>query len=50
VLEAFVIGELAKLPRSRQRKGLRLEEAALAGFLQGLKAAEALRESTGEKA
>ncbi|MGV8917879.1 MAG: DNA topoisomerase IB [Pseudomonas sp.] len=34
VLEAFVLGELAKLPRARQRKGLRVEEVALASFLQ----------------
>jgi DNA topoisomerase-1 len=42
VLEAFVVGELAKLPPSRQRKGLRLEEVALSAFLKGLQAAEAL--------
>jgi DNA topoisomerase-1 len=44
VMDAFVVGELARLPRSRQRKGLRLEEVALAGFLKGLQAAEALLE------
>ncbi|EGH19796.1 DNA topoisomerase, partial [Pseudomonas savastanoi pv. glycinea str. race 4] len=27
-------GNLAKLPRSRQRKGLRLEEVALASYLR----------------
>ena len=36
VMEGFLLGELAKLPRSRQRKGLRAEEVALAGFLQNL--------------
>ncbi|WP_397448088.1 DNA topoisomerase IB [Pseudomonas sp. NA-150] len=36
VLEAFLLGELAKLPRARQRKGLRVEEVALASFLQVL--------------
>ncbi|MFC3943934.1 DNA topoisomerase [Pseudomonas gingeri NCPPB 3146 = LMG 5327] len=34
VLEAFVLGDLAKLPRPRVRKGLNLEEAGLAMFLQ----------------
>ena len=48
VLEAFAMGELAKLPRIRQRKGLRLEEVALAGFLQGLQAAEVIREASEE--
>lgn len=43
VLEGFLQGELARLPRSRQRKGLRAEEVALASFLQNLMAkAEAL--------
>ncbi|WP_166365181.1 DNA topoisomerase IB [Pseudomonas akapageensis] len=36
VLERFVLGELASLPRPRQRKGLRREEVALAMFLQQL--------------
>jgi len=36
VLEGFLQGDLAKLPRTRQRKGLRLEEVALATFLQSL--------------
>ncbi|MDE1167945.1 MAG: DNA topoisomerase IB [Pseudomonas sp.] len=36
VLERFVLGELAKLPKPRQRKGLRLEEVALATFLERL--------------
>lgn len=48
VLEAFALGELAKLPRIRQRKGLRIEEVALAGFLQGLQAAEVIREASEE--
>jgi DNA topoisomerase-1 len=48
VLEAFAMGELAKLPRIRQRKGLRLEEVALAGFLQGLQAAEVICEASEE--
>ncbi|AIS17896.1 DNA topoisomerase [Pseudomonas rhizosphaerae] len=39
VLEHFVMGELAKLPKPRQRKGLRLEEVALATFLERLVAA-----------
>lgn len=34
VLEGFLLGELATLPRARQRKGLRVEEVALATFLQ----------------
>ncbi|MBI6819371.1 DNA topoisomerase IB [Pseudomonas syringae] len=34
VLEGFLLGNLAKLPRSRQRKGLRLEEVALASYLR----------------
>lgn len=38
VLEHFVLGELAKLPKPRQRKGLRLEEVALASFLEKLTA------------
>jgi DNA topoisomerase-1 len=38
VLEHFVEGELAKLPKSRQRKGLRMEEVALASFLETLAA------------
>jgi DNA topoisomerase-1 len=38
VLDGFLLGELHKLPRSRQRKGLRLEEVALANFLKGLQA------------
>ncbi|MCY1402225.1 Eukaryotic DNA topoisomerase I, catalytic core [compost metagenome] len=36
LLERFVQGELARLPRVRQRKGLSREEVALAKFLQGL--------------
>jgi DNA topoisomerase-1 len=36
VLEHFALGELAKLPKPRQRKGLRLEEVALASFLEKL--------------
>ncbi|MDB5984230.1 MAG: topoisomerase [Pseudomonas sp.] len=36
VLEGFLLGELATLPRMRQRKGLRMEEVALATFLQML--------------
>lgn len=36
VLESFLLGDLAKLPRARQRKGLRQEEVALATFLQAL--------------
>ncbi|WP_277963449.1 DNA topoisomerase IB [Pseudomonas sp. RIT-To-2] len=36
VLERYVLGELAKLPKPRKRKGLRLEEVALATFLQRL--------------
>lgn len=36
VLEGFLLGELATLPRLRQRKGLRMEEVALATFLQTL--------------
>lgn len=36
VLEHFVAGELAKLPKPRQRKGLRLEEVALTTFLEQL--------------
>jgi DNA topoisomerase-1 len=35
-----VMGELAKLPKPRQRKGLRLEEVALATFLERLVAAQ----------
>ncbi|KPA91209.1 topoisomerase IB [Pseudomonas asplenii] len=34
VLEAFVLGELASLPKPRLRKGLHLEEVGLAMFLQ----------------
>ncbi|MCO8163636.1 DNA topoisomerase IB [Pseudomonas sp. 21LCFQ02] len=41
VLEGFVIGELAKLPRSRKRQGLSAEEVALAAFLQQLHAQSA---------
>lgn len=40
VLERYVLGELAKLPKPRKRKGLRLEEVALATFLQRLVAAQ----------
>ena len=36
VLERFVLGELAALPKPRERKGLRLEEVALATFLKNL--------------
>ncbi len=36
VLERYVLGELAKLPKPRKRKGLRLEEVALGAFLQRL--------------
>jgi len=48
VLEGFLLGELARLPRTRQRKGLRLEEVALATFLQRLmeSAAADVREKT----
>lgn len=47
VLEGFLLGDLAKLPRSRQRKGLRQEEVALATFLQALatKAAEVAKDA-----
>ena len=38
VLEGFLVGDLHKLPASRQRKGLRMEEVALANFLKGLQA------------
>jgi DNA topoisomerase-1 len=38
VLERFVLGELAALPKPRQRKGLHLEEVALATFLENLAA------------
>ncbi|SEI19176.1 DNA topoisomerase IB [Pseudomonas fuscovaginae UPB0736] len=34
VLEAFVLGELAELPKPRMRKGLHREEVSLAMFLQ----------------
>ncbi|QXI30785.1 DNA topoisomerase IB [Pseudomonas vanderleydeniana] len=34
VLEAFALGELARLPKPRMRKGLHLEEVGLAMFLQ----------------
>src|SRR5471030_310348 len=48
VLEGFLLGELARLPRTRQRKGLRLEDVALATFLQRLmeSAAADVREKT----
>ena len=36
VLESFLLGNLATLPRIRQRKGLRQEEVALANFLREL--------------
>jgi DNA topoisomerase-1 len=36
VLEGFLMGSLARLPRIRQRKGLRQEEVALAHFLRAL--------------
>jgi DNA topoisomerase-1 len=36
VLEHFALGELAKLPRPRKRQGLRMEEVALATFLEKL--------------
>jgi DNA topoisomerase-1 len=36
LLERFVLGELACLPRPRRRKGLSLEETALATFLKKL--------------
>jgi DNA topoisomerase-1 len=36
VLEHFALGELSRLPKPRQRKGLRLEEVALASFLEKL--------------
>jgi DNA topoisomerase-1 len=36
VLEHFVEGELAKLPKPRTHKGLRMEEVALATFLERL--------------
>ncbi|WP_268796485.1 DNA topoisomerase IB [Pseudomonas huanghezhanensis] len=38
VLEGFLLGQLHKLPPSRQRKGLRVEEVALANFLKALQA------------
>lgn len=41
VLEGFLLGELAKLPRARKRKGLSAEEVALAAFLQQLHAQSA---------
>lgn len=44
VLEGFLLGELALLPRHRQRKGLRVEEVALANFLQSL--ADKVREES----
>lgn len=48
VLEGFLMGSLAKLPRIRQRKGLREEEVALAGFLRALadKVEEVIEETT----
>lgn len=36
LLEGFAQGELARLPRSRKRQGLKAEEAALARFLRDL--------------
>lgn len=36
VLEGFLLGELAKLPRSRKRQQFRAEEVALSAFLQQL--------------
>lgn len=36
VLDGFLLGELHKLPRARQRKGLRVEEVALTNFLKSL--------------
>jgi DNA topoisomerase-1 len=36
VLDGFLMGSLAKLPRIRERKGLRQEEVALASFLRAL--------------
>ncbi|KQQ62352.1 DNA topoisomerase [Pseudomonas sp. Leaf127] len=36
VLEGFVLGQLAKLPRVRKRQGLSAEEVALTAFLQQL--------------
>lgn len=36
VLEGFLLGNLASLPKIRQRKGLRQEEVALANFLRQL--------------
>ncbi|WP_433886985.1 DNA topoisomerase IB [Pseudomonas vranovensis] len=38
LFEHFTLGELAKLPRARTRKGLEAEEVALALFLQNLAA------------
>lgn len=38
VLEGFLLGQLHKMPPSRQRKGLRVEEVALANFLKALQA------------
>ena len=38
VLEHFVLGELSKLPKPRTRKGLKMEEVALATFLDRLAA------------
>ncbi|MFJ4142691.1 DNA topoisomerase IB [Pseudomonas sp. NPDC089734] len=36
VLEGFLLGDLAKLPRTRQRKGLQREEVALTHYLRSL--------------
>lgn len=46
VLEGFLLGELALIPKSRQRKGLRHEEVALATYLQSL-AEKVLAERSG---
>lgn len=47
VLEGFLLGNLAKLPRIRQRKGLRQEEVALVHYLRALadKVEEAIEEA-----
>lgn len=48
VLESFLLGNLSKLPRIRERKGLRQEEVALAHFLRELadKVEEVIEETT----
>jgi len=39
VLDGFVLGDLAQLPRTRARKGLSAEEVRLAIFLERMPAA-----------